>query len=100
MWDKAELQGITLLLQEESYTSKCSFLDNEKIKKHDKYKGKRIKRGLFRSEKGFLINADIQGSLNIIKKAISNFAVGKNEIKDFVVSPRLVTLWVMILKGK
>ena len=89
---KAELQGITVLLQEESYTSKCSFLDNEEIKKHENYKGKRIKRGLFKTEKSFLINSDINGSLNIIKKAISNFAVGKNEIQDFVVSPKLVTL--------
>jgi len=89
---KAELQGITILLQEESYTSKCSFLDNEEIKKHDKYKGKRIKRGLFKTEKGFLINSDINGSLNIIKKAISNFTCSENEIQDFVVSPRLVTL--------
>ena len=89
---KAELQGITVLLQEESYTSKCSFIDNEEIKKHDKYKGKRIKRGLFKTQKGFLINSDINGSLNIIKKVISNFTCSENEIKDFVVSPRLVTL--------
>ena len=97
---KAELQGITVLLQEESYTSKCSFLDNESIEKHDKYKGKRIKRGLFKTEEKYLINSDIHGSLNIIRKAIPNFAVGKNEIQDFVVSPRLVTLWVMSLKKR
>ena len=89
---KAELQGIIVILQEESYTSKCSFIDNEDIKKHDFYKGKRIRRGLFKTEKGFLINSDINGSLNIIKKAIPNFTIGENEIKDFVVSPRLVTL--------
>ena len=89
---KAELQGIIVILQEESYTSKCSFIDNEDIKKHDIYKGKRIRRGLFKTEKGFLINSDINGSLNIIKKAIPNFTIGENEIKDFVVSPRLVTL--------
>ena len=89
---KAELQGITVLLQEESYTSECSFIDNEEIKKHDDYKGKRIKRGLFKTKEKYLINSDINGSLNIIRKAISNFAVGKNEIQDFVVSPKLVTL--------
>lgn len=89
---KAELQGIEVRLQEEAYTSKCSFLDNEAISKHSKYKGKRVKRGLFKSQGGFLINSDINGSLNIIRKAISNFAIGKNEIKGFVVSPKLVTL--------
>jgi putative transposase len=59
-------------VQEESHTSKCSFLDNEKIEHHDKYLGKRIKRGIFRSAKGILINADVQGALNIIRKAVSN----------------------------
>ena len=48
-------------------TSKCSFLDNETIGHHDDYIGKRIKRGLFQA-KDRLINADINGSLNIIKR--------------------------------
>lgn len=60
--------GINVVLQEESYTSKCSFLDNEPIQKHDNYKGKRIKRGLFKTENGIIINADLNGSLNILKK--------------------------------
>lgn len=66
---KAEEAGITVKEQEESHTSKCSFLDNESIDHHDKYMGKRIKRGIFRSAKGILINADVNGSLNIIRKA-------------------------------
>jgi putative transposase len=69
---KAKLNGIKVIYQEESYTSKCSFLDNETIKKHETYKGKRIKRGLFESNEGLLINADVNGSLNILKKAIPN----------------------------
>lgn len=74
---KCELEGITFLFQEESYTSKCSFFDNESIEKHDNYVGKRIKRGLFRTGKGMLVNADINGSYNIMKKAIPNaFANG------------------------
>ncbi len=40
---------------------------NEKICKHEKYLGKRIKRGLFQSSKGKLINADLNGALNILK---------------------------------
>ena len=60
--------GINIALQEESYTSKCSFLDNESIRKHDKYAGRRVKRGLFKTKNGNLINADLNGSLNILKK--------------------------------
>jgi putative transposase len=68
---KAEESGISVIVQEESHTSKCSFLDNEPIDHHDKYLGNRIKRGIFRSAKGILINADVQGALNIIRKAVS-----------------------------
>lgn len=60
--------GINVVLQEESYTSKCSFLDNESIRKHDKYAGKRVKRGLFKTKNDGMINADLNGSLNILKK--------------------------------
>jgi putative transposase len=67
---KAEEVGITVIEQDESHTSKCSFLDNESIEHHDKYMGKRVKRGIFRSAKGILINADIQGALNILRKAV------------------------------
>ncbi|KCZ70661.1 transposase, IS605 OrfB family, central region [Candidatus Methanoperedens nitroreducens] len=69
---KAEEAGITIKMQEESHTSKCSFLDNESIEHHDRYIGKRIKRGLFRSAKGILINADVQGAYNIIRKSEPN----------------------------
>jgi putative transposase len=67
---KAQLVGIRVILQEESHTSKCSFLDNESICHHEQYIGKRVKRGLFRSSSGRRINADVNGSLNIIRKAI------------------------------
>ena len=70
---KCELLGITVHITEESYTSKCSFLDNEEICKHDGYKGKRIKRGLYKSSDGRLINADINGALNILKKVIGEY---------------------------
>lgn len=70
---KCELLGITLHITEESYTSKCSFLDNEEICKHDVYKGKRIKRGLYKSSDGRLINADVNGALNILKKVIGEY---------------------------
>ena len=63
---KCKLAGINVVIVNEAYTSKCSFLDEETIQKHDTYKGKRIKRGLFVSSKGIKINADINGSLNIM----------------------------------
>lgn len=69
---KAEEQGITVIKQEESYSSKCSYLDNEPIEHHNKYLGKRITRGLFKSQKGTLINADVNGAYNILKKAFLN----------------------------
>lgn len=59
-----------MIIQEESYTSKCSFLDFEKVCKHEKYLGKRKYRGLFISKHGKKINADCNGSGNIIRKAI------------------------------
>lgn len=65
---KAEQHGIRVIVTEESYTSKCSFLDMEEIKKQKQYKGKRIKRGLFQSANGTLINADVNGAYNIMRK--------------------------------
>ena len=70
---KCEAKGMTVKTQEESYTSKCSFLDNEEVCKHDSYLGKRVKRGLFRASNGSEINADINGAYNILVKAIGQF---------------------------
>ena len=52
----------------ESYTSICSFYDNEEIKYHKNYLGKRMTRSLFKTKEGKIINADINGALNILKK--------------------------------
>ncbi len=70
---KCKLEGITVIIKEESYTSKCSFMDNEPIKKQKVYIGKRIKRGLFETKEKRLINADVNGSLNILKKVVGEF---------------------------
>lgn len=69
---KASLNGIRVIETEESYTSKCSFFDDEFPCKHDIYQGERIHRGLFKSSKG-TINADLNGALNIIKKVLKDF---------------------------
>ena len=88
---KAKLQGIQVFLQEESYTSQVSFLEGDCIptfKKDDSKKNpsvKRIKRGLYSSPKG-LLNADINGSLNILRKFLAsnnegfNNPVGKSHV--------------------
>lgn len=82
---KAELVGIQVIITEESYTSKCSFLDNELPRKQGSYAGKRIKRGLFRASDGRLINADVNGSANIIRKVAPDaFAEG---VEGVVVRP-------------
>ena len=87
---KCELEGIKVLFNEESYTSKCSFLDSEPICKHDKYIGKRIKRGLFVSRHGIKINADVNGAYNIMIKAVPNaFADG---IEGVGVHPMVLTI--------
>ena len=52
----------------EAYTSICSFYDNEEIKYHKNYLGKRMTRSLFKTKEGKIINADINGALNILKK--------------------------------
>jgi IS605 OrfB family transposase len=70
---KCKLEGITVIVTEESYTSKCSFMDNEPIKKHTNYVGKRVKRGLFQTKENKLINSDLNGSLNILKKVVGEF---------------------------
>lgn len=71
---KAKLQCINVITQEESYTSKVSFFDNDYIPVYGvddklfKSSGKRKYRGLFIISKGLRLNADINGSLNIMKK--------------------------------
>ena len=65
---KCRLKGIRFQTITEAYTSKCSFVDDEEIKKHKTYSGKRISRELFKTKNGLIINADINGAYNILKK--------------------------------
>ena len=69
---KAEQVGINIILNEESYTSKCDALSLEDLKYKKEYFGKRVKRGLYKSRTNEIINADINGSLNILRKVIGN----------------------------
>ena len=71
---KCLARGIEVVEQEESYTSKASFVDQDKIPtygesdKKPAFSGKRVSRGLYRTKDGFLLNADINGAYNILVK--------------------------------
>jgi IS605 OrfB family transposase len=93
---KAKLAGIRCVLQEESYTSKASFLDGDAIPVYNPkrenppvFNGKRIKRGLYRAKDGRTLNADVNGSYNILRKALPD-AFGKG-IEALVVAPVWLT---------
>lgn len=60
--------GIRYVETEEGYTSKCDALSMEPMQWHEHYMGRRVKRGLFRSATGTVLNADINGALNIMRK--------------------------------
>ena len=71
-----ELNNIKFYKQEESYTSKASFFDNDEIPKYNPnapktytFSGKRVKRGLYKTATNKMINADINGALNILRKS-------------------------------
>ena len=95
---KCKLEGINVIIQEESYTSKSSFIDNDFIpifshstKSNYRFSGKRITRGLYKSSDGRLINADLNGSLNILKKAVPN-AFDKCHGIEVCSTPKVITL--------
>lgn len=69
---KCEEIGIDVQYVPEPYTSKCDALAKETLEHHDTYQGKRITRGLFQSSIGVLINADINGAINIGRTVIPN----------------------------
>jgi putative transposase len=82
---KAQEKGIKVIFTEESYTSGTSFLDNELPEKQFYNKSRRKYRGLFRSNNGVLINADVNGSYQILKKVFPNAYA--NGIEGVVLHP-------------
>src|SRR4028118_1423896 len=101
---KARLVGIKVIVQEESYTSRSNFLGLDpipvygKTEKEPMFTGKRIKRGLYKTSTGQLINSDINGSYNILRKAIPNaFSDG---IVSCVVGPMRVDPLKVKQKGE
>ncbi|MBQ6756102.1 MAG: transposase, partial [Oscillospiraceae bacterium] len=84
---KAELEGIEVIVQEESYTSKADVTVNDEIPFYKDgqtinvaFSGRRIKRGLYRTASGLVINADCNGAANILRKAYPDVW---NTITDF-----------------
>lgn len=74
---KCERYGINYIEVDEVYTSKVDAFALEPIEKRERYLGKRVKRGLFQSSTGVLINADVNGALNILRKVAGNSPVGE-----------------------
>jgi IS605 OrfB family transposase len=101
---KARLLGIKVILQEESYSSRANFLGLDPIPVYGKtdkdavFSGRRIKRGLYKTSVGRLINSDVNAAYNILRKAIPNaFSDG---IGSCVVQPRRVNPLKAKVKGE
>jgi len=110
---KARLVGIRVILQEESYTSKASFLDldplpiyGEEGEKKPIFSGKRVKRGMYQSKQEYSINADVNGSYNIMRKALPNALTGNGigdvnkTIASLVVHPERIVVPLRTQKSR
>lgn len=88
--EACDREGIHYSEQEESYTSKASFFDDDTIPVFNKktrniphtFSGKRVSRGLYRSQSGYLFNADVNGALNILTKGLRNNKAVVHQLKD------------------
>lgn len=95
---KAEHYGIKVILTEESYTSQASFLDHDEIpvygEKDSKksFSGKRIRRGLYRSKNDTIINADVNGACNIMKKVFPRAFNQLSTCLDSLFKPDMIIL--------
>lgn len=74
---KAAEYGIKVIVREESYTSKASALDLDNVPMYEKgkkhiFSGRRVKRGLYKTAHGLMLNADVNGALNILRKEIGD----------------------------
>lgn len=92
---KLSYYGIEVLEQEESYTSKASALDLEQLPVYNgksanvKFLGKRTKRGLYETKNNILVNADLNGSLNIMRKAFPKIEFEKKNL-EYLQNPKIV----------
>ena len=94
---KGLLNGIEVIFTEESYTSKASFFDKDKLPKYGesdshKFSGRRISRGLYKDSKGNIWNADLNGAANIMRKCSDQAYKGIRKTKEMMKQPILITL--------
>jgi len=94
---KGLLNGIEVIFTEESYTSKASFFDKDKLPKYGesdnhKFSGRRIRRGLYKDSKGNIWNADLNGAANIMRKCSDKAYKGIRKTKELMKRPILITL--------
>ncbi len=88
----AESVGINFVETEEAYTSVSSFVDRDIVPRHGekpseyKFSGKRVKRGLYQTAKGKLINADCNGSANILRKVITQLSCSLAKVSGEVLT--------------
>ena len=95
---KAKQYDIDVMVREESYTSKAKSLDLDDIptyglvkNKKPVFSGTRVKRGLYKAKSGALLNADVNGSINIMRKAFKNASVKELFDSGCVFQPIRVT---------
>lgn len=98
--------GIQLTITEEAYTSKASYLDGDSLYKHGekpdcwKPSGTRVKRGLYKSRDGHLINADCNGSVNIMKKVATQLGLNLVEVgRASLTVPQRIDLFTRLNKS-
>jgi putative transposase len=97
-----DLHGIRFQVTEEAYTSKASFLDGDSLPKYGekpigwKASGKRVERGLYRTANGSIVNADLNGSANILLKVASNLSIDLGLLgRRCLTTVARVRLWVL-----
>ena len=97
-----ELHGIRFEETEEAYTSKASFLDGDSLPKYGekpegwKASGKRVKRGLYQSADQSIVNADLNGAANILKKVASKLGIDLNQLgRRSLTTVARIRLWVL-----
>lgn len=97
-----ELHGIRFEETEEAYTSKASFLDGDSLPKYGekpegwKASGKRVKRGLYQSADKSIVNADLNGAANILKKVASKLGIDLNQLgRRSLTTVARIRLWVL-----
>lgn len=96
---KCELVGIEVIIQEESYTSKASFVDGDDIPVYEansdkkyKFSGKRTKRGLYKHKSGGKINADVNGAYNILFKGFPEDLTKRIKRENLNYHPKIINM--------